>query len=144
MIPNSPSFSAMLSEFFSKSDLYAFQRSSFHISNLLKRPATTTDLFKDAYSFKTSGINILPSESNSTSTAPDKKWRPNALVSFFAKDNQDSISANGFHDCKGKTNKQLSSPRVRTAPSPNSFLNFDGIDSRFFGSKLCLYSPIHI
>src|SRR3989344_1025239 len=110
IIPNSPSFSAILSEFFSKSDLYAFQRSSYHISNLLKSPATTTDLFKDAYSFKTSGIKIRPNESNSTSTAPDKNKRLNDLVSFLAIDNPASISANGFQDCEGKMNRQLSSP----------------------------------
>src|SRR3989344_4200662 len=142
IIPNSPSFSAISSEFLSKLALYLFHRSSSHTSNLLNRPATTTDLLKKAYSFKTSGINIRPSESNSTSTAPDKNSRLNDRISFLAIDRPASISANGFHDCEGKTNKQLSSPRVSTASSPNSFLNFDGMDNLFLGSKLCLYSPM--
>src|SRR3989338_1206009 len=142
IIPNSPSFSAISSEFLSKLALYLFHRSSSHTSNLLNRPATTTDLLKKAYFFKTSGINIRPSESNSTSTAPDRNKRLKDLVSFLAMESHANISANGFQDCKGKTNKQLSSPLVSTAPSPSSFLNFEGIDNLFFGSRLCLYSPI--
>src|SRR3989344_8647356 len=142
--PSSPNFSAILSEFFSKSFLYLFHFSSSHISRRLNNPAITTSLFKFANSFKLSGINILPNESNSTSTAPDKNKRANDLVSCLPMDSPPSISANGAQFFKGKMNKQPSRPLVKTAPSPSSFLNFDGIASRFLGSRLCPYSPINI
>src|SRR3989344_5452827 len=102
------------------------------------------DFFKFAYVFKCSGINILPKESNSTSVAPDKNNLANALVSCFAIDSPASISAKGAQNFEGKINKQLSSPLVSIAPSPSSFLNFEGIANRLFASKLCLYSPISI
>src|SRR3989344_2138002 len=142
--PSSPSFSAILSEFFSKFSLYAPHFLSSHISRRLNNPAITTSFFKSAYFFKLSGINILPSESNSTSTAPERNKRANDLVSCLPMDNPPSISANGAQFLEGKMNKQPSRPFVRTAPFPSSFLNFDGIASRFLGSKLCLYSPINI
>src|SRR3989344_6125847 len=142
--PSSPNFSAILSEFFSKSFLYLFHLSSSHISNLLNNPAIITSLLKFAYFFKLSGINILPNESNSTSTAPERNKRLNDLVSCLPMDNPPNISANGAQFFKGKINKQPSRPLVKTAPSPSSFLNFDGIASRFLGSRLCLYSPINI
>src|SRR3989344_3748127 len=140
--PSSPNFSAILSEFFSKLSLYLFHLSSSHISRRLNNPAITTSLLKFAYFFKLSGINILPSESNSTSTAPERNKRAKERVSCLPMDNPPSISANGAQFLDGKMNKQPSRPLVKTAPSPSSFLNFDGIASRFLGSKLCLYSPI--
>src|SRR3989338_9304092 len=111
--PSSPNFSAILSEFFSKSSLYLFHLASSHISNLLNNPAITTPLLKLAYFFKLSGINILPKESNSTSTAPERNRRANDLVSCFPMDNPPIISANGAQFFKGKMNKQPSRPLVR-------------------------------
>src|SRR3989338_6632542 len=141
---SSPNFSAILSEFFSKSFLYLLHFSSSQISNLLNNPAITISFLKLAYSFKFSGINILPNESNSTSTAPERNNRANDLVSCLPIDNPPNISANGTQFFDGKINKQPSNPLVRTAPLPSSFLNFEGIASRFLGSRLCLYSPINI
>src|SRR3989344_758841 len=102
------------------------------------------DFFKFAYVFKCSGINILPRESNSTSVAPDKNNLAKALVSCLASDSPASISAKGAQNLEGKINKQLSSPLVSIAPSPSSFLNFEGIANLLLASKLCLYSPISI
>src|SRR3989344_3330056 len=142
--PSSPNFSAILSEFFSKSFLYLSHLASSQISNRLNSPAITTSFPKFAYFFKLSGISILPSESNSTSTAPERNKRAKDLVSCLPMDKPPNISANGAQLFKGKMNKQPSRPLVRTALSPSSFLNFDGIASRFLGSRLCLYSPINI
>src|SRR3989338_240230 len=141
--PSSPNFSAILSEFFSKSFLYLFHFSSSQISNLLNNPAITTSFLKLAYSFKLSGINILPNESNSTSTAPERNNLAKDLVSCLPIDKPPNISANGAQLFDEKINRQPSRPLVRTAPFPSSFLNFEGIASRFFGSKLCLNSPIN-
>src|SRR3989344_8794104 len=142
--PSSPNFSAILSEFFSKSFLYLLHFSSSQISNLLNNPAITISFLKLAYSFKLSGINILPNESNSTSTAPERNNLENDLVSCLPMDNPPSIFAHGAQFFEGKMNKQPSRPLVKTAPFPSSFLNLDGIASRFLGSRLCLYSPINI
>src|SRR3989344_4421807 len=53
-------------------------------------------------------------------------------------------SANCCQYVDGKTNKQLSSPLVITAPLPSSLRNLAGMESRFLGSIVCLYSPISI
>src|SRR5258707_781210 len=82
--------------------------------------------------------------SSSTSPAPASMSRTNALEFDWASGNAMSFCAKFSHSLLANTKRQLSKPRVIIAPAASFSLNFAGIATQPFVSKLCLYSPSSI
>ena len=126
------------------SALYSVHLFSSQISIRLWIPAKTTFESSLANSFKKSGTRIRPTESTSTSAAPDKKNRLKLLVSAVPSGSSPILAVIFSHSFSGYTKRQLSRPRVTTSEVPRSIRHLDGTDSRFLGSNVCLYSPINM
>src|SRR3989344_647744 len=89
-------------------------------------------------------MRILPAVSTSTSAAPERMKRLKPRVSACAKLSSVNFAATFFQLSVEYMKRQLSRPRVITTFFPKSLRKALGRETRFFSSRLWLYSPMNI